>query len=186
MRQLILLMICSFAAPVAKAHDLDENRATLVLRDRTHLSVTLYLNYAQALHRALLPHREYGAFLLMYSSMKPDDLEKELQRAQAKFELETRMTPSGTPARQPVPLMAWTWPRITQVQTMLQRQAMQAIVDGHVHEPPTEIHAHAVSPQEVTAITIRFPAEFERVLVVFYRPNQVWVDPRSPSPAIKF
>ena len=93
MRQLILLMIYSFAAPVAQAHDLDENRATLVLRDRTHLSVTLYLNYAQALHRALLPHREYGAFLLMYSSMKPDDLEKELQSAQAKFELEKRMTP---------------------------------------------------------------------------------------------
>lgn len=186
MRQFILLIACCLAAPVAQAHDLQENRATLVLRDQTHLSLTLYINYAEALHRALLPNREYGAFLLIYSSIKPDDLKKELQRAQSKFEADIRILPKGAPEGRAIKLTAWTWPDTKQVQAMLQHQVMQAMVDGHVHEPPTEIHADGISSQEVASVTVRFPAEFEKVLVVSYRPNQVWADPRSASPEIKF
>lgn len=180
------LLLCALVFNQAlPAHDLEDNRATLVLRDRTHLSVTLYLNYSEALHKALLPNREYGAFLFIYSAMKPEELQKELQRAQSKFEADIEIFPQS-PAGSKLKLSGWTWPDAKQVQSMLQHQVMQAMVDGHVHEPPTEILADAVAPYAIGSVTVRFPDEFQKVLVVSYRPNQVWVEGKRSSPSITF
>ncbi len=167
------------------AHDLEDNRATLVLRDRTHISVSLFLNYSEALHKALLPQREFGAFLLIYSAMKPEDLQTELVRAQRKFEASTQIL-AQSPAGARLSLSGWTWPDAKQVQAMLQHQVMQAMVDGHVHAPPTEIRADAVATYAVGSVTITFPEEFQKVLVVSYRPSQVWVEGKNPSPPITF
>lgn len=178
----LLALILTLSA-VAYAHDLEDNRATLVLRDPTHISVTLYLNYPEALHKTLLPKREYGAFLLIYSSMKPEDLKKELLRAQAKFEADTQLATAGG-AR--LKLSGWLWPDTKQVQAILQQQVMQAMVDGHVHSPPVEIHADALASTSIQTITAQFPAEFQKVLVVSYKPNQVWIGDGGPQPQIRF
>ena len=181
---LILVAAALLPAPRAvHAHDLEDNRATLVLRDQTHLTVSLFLNYPEALHKALQPNRDYGAFLLLYSSMKPDDWKKELLRAQAKFESTLRLVPQG--ATQPLTLTGWTWPDVKQVQSLLQQQVMQAMVDGHVHGPPVEVHAEAVAAKPITSLSVRLPAEFQKVLVVSYRPNQTWSQPGTATD-IKF
>ena len=71
---------------------------------------------------------------------------------------------------------------------MLQQRIMQAMVDpaGHAHDEPLKIHADANSREEITAVRVQFPEEFQKVLVVSYRPNQLWVEPKSWSPAIRF
>lgn len=164
------------------AHDLEDNRATLILRDGTHLSITLYLNYSEALWEALLPQREFGAFLLSYSSMKTDDLQRELNRAQKHFEASLQIQTKSAGLR----LGNWIWPDAKTVQGLLQKQVMQAVVEGHIHQPPVEVHADAVSPTEIGSVTVRLPKEFKKVLVVSYRPNQVWADPGQPSAEIRF
>ena len=171
----------------AAAHELEENRATLVLRDKTHVSVTMYIAYSDALHRALMPQRPFASFLLIYSGVKTEDLQRELLRAQDKFQAETRMYLSPGPGREVV-LTNWVWPDVKQVQRMLQQRIMSAMVDpnGHAHDTPVEIHADANAPHEITAVTVKFPEEFQRVLVVSYRPNQVWADSKALSPEIKF
>ncbi len=175
------------AAAGAGAHELQENRATLVLRDKTHIAVTLYIAYSDALHQALMPQRPLASFLLIYSAMRPEELQKELLRAQSRFQSETRIYLSPGPGRE-VPLANWIWPDAKQVQTMLQQRIMAAMVDpnGHAHDTPIEIHADANSPHEITAVTVKFPEEFQKVLVVSYRPNQVWADSTALSPEIKF
>jgi hypothetical protein len=52
---MLMLASITFGATllVAPIHELQDNRATLVLRDKTHQSVTLYVNFTDALHRAL-------------------------------------------------------------------------------------------------------------------------------------
>lgn len=170
---LLLFCLCLFTW----AHDLEENRATLVLRDKTHLSLTLHLNYSEVLHQALLPQREYGAFLMMYSAMPLDELQKQLGQAQRKFEAALVVAPTSSAAAAKAPKFAgWTWPDAKRVQTMLQHQVMQAMVEGHVHEPPVEIRAEAVAASEIAAVMVQFPREFRKVLLVSYRPQQVWVD----------
>lgn len=172
-------------AATAFAHEIQDNRATLVLRDGGHLSVTLYISYAEALHLALAPQRPMAEFLMVYSAMKPDQFRKELLRAQAKFEASTQVyLGNGTE----LALARWAWPDPQQVQDMFRHRIMQLIADpsAHVHDEPLEVHADAVSAEAITAVRVQFPEEFQKVLVVAYRPNQYWVDARAWSPNIRF
>jgi hypothetical protein len=166
-------------------HEVTDNRATLVLRDDTHISVTLYLNYLDALHRTLAPSRTPQEFAVTFAAMPIAQLNAALQRAHAHFASDTRL------ARSPVGAIAvhnWSWPDASRVQALLQQQAMQTVVapDTHLHEAPTEIHGDAIAAAPLSAVTVRFPLEFGRVLVVSYKPNQVWIDPAGTSPRILF
>jgi hypothetical protein len=164
----------------AGAHELQDNRATLVLRDNTHLSITLYIAYGDALHLALAPQRPLQEFLVMYSAMKPELLQKELLRAQAQFQYLSM--------GRELPVTNWVWPDAKQVQSLLQRRIMAAMVDpaGHAHEEPVEIHADANSQQEILTVRAQFPEAFARVLLVAFRPSQLWVEPKSLSSPVKF
>ena len=169
----------------ASAHELQDNRATLVLRDQTHISVTLYLSYCEALHLALAPDRPLPEFMMVYSTMSPDRLQRAIGAAQSRFQSATRLYLA---AGKELSLSNWVFPDVKQVQSALQRWIMQAMAEpgGHFHEEPLEIHAEAQSPEPVTSVRIQFPEEFQKVLVVAYRPNQLWVEPKSWSPVIKF
>ena len=172
-------------APCAAAHELQDNRATLVLRDKTHVTLTLFIAYAEALHQALAPQRPLQEFLLVYSAMKSEQLQKELISAQVKWQAATKVvTGAGVEAT----LTNWVWPDIKQVQMYLQQRVMQAMVDpaGHAHLAPFEIHADANSVQEIASVKVQFPEEFQKVLVVAYKPHQLYVERKTLSPAIKF
>ena len=183
-RTLVTLAVLSIAAK-AWAHELPANRATLVLRDQTHISVTLYLSYGEALRLALAPQRPMPEFVMVYAAMSPDVLQKELVKAQAKFQADTRLYLA---AGRELSLTNWVFPDTKQVREMLQRRTMQALVDsnGHAHDEPLVIRAEVASPEPVTSVRVQFPEEFQKVLVVAYRPTQLWVEPKSWSPAIKF
>ena len=180
MKRLLLLLVGIACA----AHELAENRATLVLRDRNHLSLTVYLSYPEALHQALLPQREFAAFLLIYSSMDPAQFEKELARAQKRFQAQIHVFAPEKEAA----LSGWVWPEAKTVQSMLRERVMRAMVDPniHAHEAPVELRAEAVAAQEITGARVQFPAEWQRVLVVWYRPSQQWVEGNTVSPVLRF
>ncbi len=178
-------MALLWAMPNADAHELQANRATLVLRDDTHISVTMYIAYADALHLALAPQRDMAEFLVAYSAMNPEALQKELWRAQAKFKAEMKFyLATGTE----VPLTNWAFPDAKQVQAMMQQRIMQAMVDpaGHAHDEPLEIRADANGAEKMGAVRVQFPEEFQRVLVVSYKPSQVWVEEKAWSPVVRF
>jgi hypothetical protein len=58
---------------------------------------------------------------------------------------------------------------------MLQRRIMQALTDpaGHAHDQPVEIRADANAPEKIITLRVQFPEEFQKVLAVCYRPNQL-------------
>jgi len=171
--------------PTAAAHEIQANRATLVLRDDTHLSLSLYIAYAEVLRSALAPKTPVEEFLVAYSAMKPEALGKELLRVQSRFQSATRLYLANG---REIPLTNWAWPNAKQVQAMLQQRMMQAMVDpaGHAHDEPLEIRADTNSPEKIVAVRVQFPDEFQNVLVVWYRASQLWVEPKSWSPALKF
>lgn len=178
------VLFCLLASS-AFAHELPASRLTLVLRDRNHLSLTFFIDYTDALHRALAPQRPFPEFVLMASSMKPHDLQKELLRAQARFETNTRLTlTAGGQAT----IKNWKWPDADRVQAMLRERAMQVVVapGDHAHQEPTEIHAEVTATEAIGSVTLRLPEEFQRVLVVSYRPRQTWIESNKESTAIRF
>lgn len=185
MRCLKLISLAVILTLSAGAHELQSNRATLVLRDGTHVSVTLFIDYADALHLALAPESSLQEFLGVYSAMEAEAFERQAQRAQAKFEAATRLYVSRDV---PIALTKWSWPEPKQVQRSLQVRLMQSLVDPHgaAHQEPFEIHADAVATRDIESVQVQFPDEFRMVLVVAFRPSQLWVEPKHLSPAIKF
>lgn len=180
-RSAVFLLAGALLCP---AHELMDNRATLVLRDRNHLALTVYLSYPEALHQALLPQREFAAFLLLYSSMDAGKFDKELTRAQKRFQEQLHVF---VPEKEAT-LSGWSWPDAKTVQDILRQRVMRAMVDPnvHAHEPPVEVRAEAVAAQEIGGARIQFPAEWQRVLLVWYRPSQQWVEGRGVSPVLRF
>lgn len=166
------------------AHEMEANRATLVLRDGGHLSLTLYLDYAAALHQALAPSRPFEEFMLTHATMPAAQFQQALDGAHRKFEQGTRAALKG----QPLAFRGWQWPAAAQVQQKLRERAMLMVraQGSHSHEAPLEVRAELAAGEDFHTLKMQFPAEFRDVLVVSYRPAQVWVKPDQPSPAVVF
>jgi hypothetical protein len=177
----------SLLASSALAHELDTNRATLVLRDRQHLSITFFVDYTDVLHQVLAPQKSVHEFVLMASAMKPQEFQVQLQTVQRKLQNGTVLTLHKGKSAQ---LVQWVWPGAASVQSQLQQRAMQVLVapGTHAHLVRTEIRAEAQSgnSSDFSSVTLRLPSEFKDVLVVSYQPKQVWVKPQTALPTISF
>jgi hypothetical protein len=172
---------------VANAHELSSNRATLVLRNKQHLTITFFVDYAKVLHQALAPKKPLQEFLAQAAATPEKEFKSQLAIAQEKLQARINVTlASGKAAT----LTQWTWPNSKFVHSLLQQRAMQAIVapKDHAHGTPLEIRAEANSAnsKDFRSIKLNLPAEFQQVLVVAYSPKQVWMKPNEASPAITF
>lgn len=181
----VLTLLAMLPALSAAGHELEENRATLVLRDQVHIAVTIYLNYPEALHLAIAPQTSMEEFLLATSSMAPEKFCAAVEQVQNRFVERIRIVGTGD---QQLTLSNWHWPESAEAQAQLQNRVMQAIVAPGVHpaEEPLEIHADALAEREIHSVRISFPGEFEKVLVVAYRPTQEWVEGKQLSGEIEF
>lgn len=167
------------------AHELPDNRLTLVMRESHHVTMTFYINYIDALHDALSPKSSEQEFMLAYSTMTPQAFQKELQRAQAQFQTATKITlRSGKEAT----ISNWAWPDAARVQAQLQERVVQALVapTAHIHTAPSEVRAEIKSNNAMDAIKLHLPEEFQPVTVVSYRPSQIMIKPKAPALWIKF
>lgn len=181
----IALALSLLRSKTALSHELPANRATLVLRDQTHLSLTLYIDYIETLHRALAPNKSARDFLLITSALTPQEFQQQLQRAQAKLDAETRATLNGAST---VTIAGWVWPEPAKIQSLIQQQVMAAMVGAgeHSHAAPIEIRANITHTKPISEATIQFAEAFGKMLVVWYRPKQTWVAPKQLSPVMKF
>ena len=182
------LLLVFTASTSALAHELQASRATLVLRDKQHLSLTFFVDYSSVLHQVIAPQRSYQEFVMMYAAMKPQELQGQLLAAQNKLKSNIAIVLKNGKT---VALSQWLWPELATVQTLLQQRAMQAVVapaGDHTHAAPTEIRAEATAtdPQDFTSVTLKLPPEFQQVLLVSYQPKQVWVKLKAASPVINF
>lgn len=171
-------------ATATPAHELSDNRATIVLRDESHLTVTLHVTYPDLLFRMLAPAKGFGPFLLEYSTMEPARFLQELLRAQALVERGTRLY--GEDGR-PLTLTHWAWPDPAAAQALIRERVMQESVDpAGAHGGLVEVRAEAMASHTLRSLSIQFPAGMQRVLVVAYRPTQTWVAPGERSPSLSF
>ena len=190
----------------AHGHELSANRVTMVLRDETHIALTFYVDYPNVLYQLLVPaktQRNHREFLLAYSAMKPEDFRQQVLRAQSRLQAETSARLNdGTD----VVITGWVWPDPARMQTLIQHEVMESMVGGdaranknangnapatatahaHAHESPTEIRASISHNTPIKSATIQFAEAFGKMLLVSYRPQQVWVAPKHASTLIKF
>lgn len=179
----LLVMLASHAG----AHELQDNRATLVLRDKLHIVLTLFVDYPKVLHQVLAPQIALQDFILTHSAMKPQAFHMQLLAAQRKLQSNTQLVMSNGKA---AVLGQWIWPPSAHVQKLLQERAMQAVVapSDHAHGMPMEIRAEArsINSNDFSSVTLQLPAQLSQVLVVSYQPRQIWLKPNTASPPIRF
>ncbi len=182
---LAAVVSCCAMLTGALAHELQANRLTLVVRDDTHVSVTCFLNYTEALHRALAPKQTLQEFVLRSAALSPSDFQKELIRAQAIFSSGFKLT---MPKNNILTVNNWRWPDAQRVQADVQERAMQAVVGEGEHPAhgSFEVRAEATASRPITSVGMRMPPEFGKVLVVSYKPRQTWVAPQAGVVQIQF
>lgn len=185
MLRAVCTMVLAALALSASAHESTDNRATLVLREPTHLVVTLYVGYGELLHRTLAPQQPWMDFLAAHASMPAEEFARVSATAQARWQ-------SGITLRsaqdKPVGDTSWAWPKPADMQQMLRMRLMQSLADPGraAHEEPTEVRAELRSSKPIAALKVAFPPEFQKVIVVSYRPSQVSLEPGKPATLVQF
>ena len=61
----------------AQSHELQENRASLVLRNEREISVTFYLNLTELLHKTLMPKQDRFEHTAKLAAMHEADFSKQ-------------------------------------------------------------------------------------------------------------
>ena len=185
----MLRAVCSLVlaalALCASAHESTDNRATLVLREPSHLVVTLYVGYGELLHRTLAPQQPMVDFLAAHASMSPDEFSRVATAAQARWQSSVALRSAQD---KPLGDAVWAWPKPAEVQQLLRMRLMQSLADPGraAHEEPTEVRAELRSSKPIAALKVTFPPEFQKVILVSYRPSQATLEPGKPAALVQF
>lgn len=186
------LAACCAAALLAlpaHSHELKDNRATLVLREPTHLAVTLFVDLPDVLQRVLAPNVSHTEFLLACAAQTPQEFAQLMASTQAKLQAQTRVQINGAAQ---TPLAQWVWPSAARVHQQIRDEVMGLVAGpasgthAHAHEAPTELRASITHDAAIANAQITFAGAFGKVLVVSYRPRQVWALPDAATPPIEF
>ena len=167
------------------AHELQDNRATLVQRDTRHVSLQLYVSLPDVMHQVLAPKRPYPEFVMAMAAVAPPEFAATALAMQKKVEQEMRVVDDKGTAMM---LSNWAWPAPTQLQAALRERAMELAVApaDHSHTKPLEVRAELRASSPIKALQVQFPAALKKVMLVYYRPKQVWAESGKPSPLLIF
>lgn len=182
-----LTAILLTAGPVCFAHEAEVNKATLVLREGNHLSLSLFMRLDDSMYRMSLKKTTYQEFLLAHASMPAQEFARRWLQVQEQLQNAVVIRDKQN---QILKLRNWVWPTPDKVQVVIQENLMQATVasGSHQHTPLLEIRAEAsaVAAAAVSSVTLQVHPVWQPLLVVSYRPVQTVLDTGEPPVSIRF
>jgi len=178
---LALALVCAWAVP-SGAHDLPENRLRLVLREDNHLAATYFVNYTELMHRAFAPGKTFQEFAVQFASMDAGQFEGMLRQLDQQLVAETTVEVAGAAMHG----TGWAFPSTAASQALIRKHLMGAVTGSQFHEEPTEIDFDVIAPVKVTSVKLRMPRLLGRVMVISYRPSQVYVEEGVAPKGIEF
>lgn len=169
----------------ASAHELEASRATVVLREPGLVSLALHVDYMSLLQQSLAPRDSVEQFLFTAAAMPPEKFRDALERTQRALQAGTQLR---LPGGRTQAFARWVWPDAARVQGLLRERVMQQVTASAQHpaDATLEIQAEVLLPTAVASLRLQLPAALGRVLVVWYRPGQQWVEPGTVSAEMKF
>lgn len=166
------LLVAAYPASAA-AHELTENRATLVKREDRHILMTLYLDWPKTFSAILEPGRQFKEFILLYAALPAPEFAKRVAEAQAYLQNNIRLT--ETDGTDPA-MSQWRFPTPDRLQNDIRTIAAQMLTapDGRHHDEPVMVQAEFLMAKPVQGVRVTFPEEMQPVLIVSYMPKQIW------------
>ena len=179
------LMLMVALQDAARAHDLVSNRLSLVQREANHVSLTLVIDYVQAMQAVAAPKASLKEFVIACTGMADGPLQRTL--GQAQLSLEQGLVLRDTQHRL-LRVTALQWPSLGEARRMLQQAAMASIALGSDKIEPAalELQADVTSAQAIDGIEIQLPPALADMTVLSYKPVQTRVDALSHKATVRF
>ena len=177
---LIWVLVCA----CGQAHELQEHKLQMVLRDDRHLTLSLWLDIPNAMHKTLEPSLTSAAFALKYSAMPLSLFEKAWGQCISVWREQWQLKNSaGTAISSPV----WRWPDGAVLQNQIKLQMMANVTGtAHAHAELTVIAGEVVSNSILQSARLKMPTSWKPLMVVSYKPLQQWTPSSEKTVLLKF
>ena len=166
-----LPLVLFFASAATLAHELPDDRVTIVQREPTHLSITFYIDEVALLNRLIAPKSSRAEFLLACAALPPARLTIKLQQARDAFAAEISIRDMH---RRSLLISPLRWPTLIDTQQLLKESALALLATGSDHDKITfsEISADATAHEPLESIYFIKPRSLPELTGVSYRPLQ--------------
>jgi hypothetical protein len=185
--QLVTLSLLStqFIMTTVYSHELQENRAALVLRNDRLITVTFYLNLSEVLHKTLMPMGDPIELTTRLAVMS--DAEFAGQFNVVKKKIQSGVVFKSVPGKH-LKLGNWQWPESVAAQKHLRESTMRAVVSPghHIHEPPIEVRAQIQSDEPLLSLRVDMPESLRPITLIATRPRQSRLNTSTSSLVINF
>jgi len=169
----------------AQSHELQENRASLVLRNERQISVTFYLNLTELLHKTLMPKQDRFEHTAKLAAMNEADFSK--QYGDVKKLIESSVLFNAAPGKK-INVREWQWPEPKVAQKNIRELTMQSVVSSgqHFHENPIEVRLQIQSDKSIDPLMLELPVSMKPMTLVASRPKQTRFDLSAKKITINF
>jgi hypothetical protein len=177
-----LIAVLGVSSPCT-AHEIETDRLTIVMREPSHLALTFRIDEVSLLGRILAPNVSIIEFVLSMAAMDDAKFDEAVDRARSKFISNVSLTDQNS---KKLKLFAWQWQPKNILRAEIRRRAIDNIVgsDEHIHSLESELSVDAIADEPVSSVTMSFPPETKKLLVISYKPVQKYLD-ASIAPDIK-
>jgi len=169
----------------AHSHELNENRASLVLRNERQISVTFYLNLTEVLHKTLMPKQDRFEHTAKLAAMNEADFLKHY--GDAKKLIESSVLLKAASGKK-INVREWQWPEPKVAQKAIRELTMQSVVSSgqHLHENPIEVRLQIQSDESIDPLVLELPVSMKPMTLVASRPKQTRFDLSARKITINF
>ena len=167
------------------SHELQENRASLVLRNERQISITFYLNLSELMHKTIAPKQNRFELVAKLAATSDDDFLKNYDFT--KKNTEGSVFFKHTSGKK-IAVREWQWPDPKTAQKSMRELTMQTVVgsSSHVHENPIEVKLQIQSDMSIDSLMLELPSSMRPMTLVASRPKQTRFDLSAKDITIHF
>ena len=178
-----VLLTCLMPLANLHAHEIEGNRLQVVIRDSSHIQLSLWLNLVDAM-MAEVPAAAAMPWLAQHAAMSPGDFAATWQQHQTRLEQALALRVQD----QAVPMLRWTWPAAATLQQQIRTRTMQMTVapTDHVHAQVLEVRAEGRARRAVRDVSVQVPPAWQPILITVSRPQQQWLQKGAGSARFEF
>ena len=161
------------------AHDINSNKITLIMREKSHVSLIMNINLLKAMNLILAPQTKYADFILTFSNMDPKLFQKEYEKTKIKISSGIILLSKD---QSKLPTREWKWPLASVLQSQCQVFVMELMTGNHDHskEPILEVSTEIIDKTDKSSIQIQVLKEIQPILLISYKPVTNWGSETRP------
>ena len=169
----------------AHSHELQENRASLVLRNERQISITFYLNLSELMHKTIAPKQNRFELVAKLAATSEDDFLKNYDFTKKNTEGSVFFKHASG---KKITAREWQWPDPKTAQKSMRELTMQTVVgsSSHVHENPIEVKLQIQSDVSLDSLLLELPSSMRPMTLVASRPKQTRFDLSAKEITIHF